>query len=64
MTSKFEGLAHNALREASKASKRSGQDARFVEKASLQAATVYAMLSLNDKLEEVLGELRELRNKG
>lgn len=61
MTNKFEGLALSSLREAQKASRRPGQDARFIEQASLQAAVVYATLSLNDKLEGILTSLQELK---
>lgn len=61
---KYEGLAHNALREAQKASRRTDQHARSIEQAYLQTAVAYATLSLNNKLEGILNELRELKGKG
>lgn len=60
---KFEDLALNALRMAASAAKKPGQDARFIEQASLQAAAAYAILGLNGKLNEVLTELRDLKTK-
>lgn len=62
MTS-FTRLTDNALREAQKASRRPGQRDRFIEQASLQAATVYAILDLKGTLEEVLTELQDLKSK-
>ena len=61
--STFTRLAHNALLDAQRASHRPGQDARLVEQASLQAATVYAILDLKGTLEEVLTELRDTPSK-
>lgn len=55
----FTSLTHNALREAQKASRRPGQRDRFIEQASLQAATVYAILDLKASLEDILIELRK-----
>lgn len=54
----FESLALNALNMAVEAAKKPGHNARFVEQASLQAASTYAILSLNSKLDEVLAELK------
>lgn len=61
--STFTRLAHNALLDAQRVARKPGQDARLVEQASLQAATVYAILDLKLTLVEVLTELRELKNK-
>ena len=60
---KFEDLAINALNMAASAARQPGQNARFIEQSSLQAAAAYAVLSLNTKLDEVLTELRELKSK-
>ena len=59
----FTRLAHKALQDAQRASRRPGQDARLVEQASLQAATVYAIFDLKGTLEEVLTELRDTTSK-
>lgn len=61
--SKFEKFAHNALLDAQRVSHKPGQDARLTEHASLQAATVYAILDLKATLEEVLVELLDSKNK-
>lgn len=61
--STFTRLAHSALQDAQMASRKPGQDARLVEQASLQAATVYAILDLKGTLEEVLTELRNITSK-
>jgi len=61
--SMFTRLAHKALQDAQRASRRPGQDARLVEQASLQAATVYAIFDLKGTLEEVLTELRDTTSK-
>lgn len=54
----FESLALNALKMAAEAAKKPEQSARFIEQASLQSASAYAILSLNNKLDEVLAELK------
>lgn len=61
--STFTRLAHNALLDAQRIARKPGQDARLVEQASLQAATVYAILDLKATLEEVLTELRDITSK-
>lgn len=61
--STFIRLTHNALQDAQRAARKPGQDARLVEQASLQAATVYAILDLKVTLEEVLTELRNITSK-
>lgn len=61
--STFTRPAHNALLDAQRVARKPGQDARLVEQASLQAATVCAILDLRVTLEEILTELRDITSK-